>query len=78
MNASGAREFKMKVDSPVGTNSKVGSQHRRPATLDRNGLRRDGDSISPVHMKTSTRHPRRRKPRQSDDPQRGHRLDTTT
>lgn len=61
MNTSDVVEFKMKVDSLIGTNSKVGSHQRRPATLDRNESSRDGNSVSPVHMKTSTRHPRRRK-----------------
>lgn len=68
----------MKVDSPNGMDSKLGSRHRRPATLDRHGLRKEGSSISPVHMKTDTKQPRRRKPRQIDDPKRGHMLDITT
>ncbi|MGI9507444.1 MAG: hypothetical protein ACR2RE_30745, partial [Geminicoccaceae bacterium] len=68
----------MKVDSPMGMNSKLGGRHRRPATLDRNGIRKEGSSISPVQMKTDTKQPRRRKPRQSDDQKRGHMLDITT
>lgn len=68
----------MKVDSPNGMDSKLGSRRRRPATLDRNGLRKDGESISPVHMKTGTRQPRRRQPRQAVDPQRGRTFDITT
>ncbi|MGI9449848.1 MAG: hypothetical protein ACR2QH_04275 [Geminicoccaceae bacterium] len=68
----------MKVDGPNGIDSKIGSRHRRPETLDRNGLRKDGKSISPVHMKTGTKQPRRRQPRQSEDPRRGRMFDITT
>ena len=68
----------MKLESLNSINRRVGSRDRRSATLDRNGLRRDGNSIGTVPIKTSSRDPRHRKPRQNDDPQRGHTLDITT
>ena len=67
----------MKVDTPVSTGNKPGGRHRRPTTLDRNGLRKDGDAISPVNMKTGTGKSRRRQPKKPVDPQRGHMLDVT-
>lgn len=68
----------MKVVSPNGMINQLNSHHLRPATLDRNGRRKDGDSISAVHMKIGTRQPRRRKPRQGVDPRRGRMFDIIT
>lgn len=68
----------MKLESLNSIDSRIGRRDRRSATLDRNRRRRDGKSTGPVPIKTSSRDPRRRRPRQNDDPQRGHTLDITT
>ncbi len=67
----------MRVNSPIGINSKVGSDHRQSAALDHNGPEKAANSVSPIQLKTSTRPPRRRKPRQNDSPQHSHMLNIT-
>lgn len=67
----------MRVTSPNGTVNQPSSRHVRPATLDRHGRTKDGNSISEVNMKIDTRQPRRRGPRMNADPKRGRTVDVT-